>query len=481
MAVTSMMFFLGVALGVVLAVAIAWIIISKREKKNTFLLQQIDTEKRQLQEKLTEITVKSATLEERAATADALRAALEDKTREANDLSAKLVGMKVHNERTVEFFNQRIADLSAVHESMKDAFASVSHDALARNADLINASFKQSMEHFFKENQKDRSVINENLATVIAPLKDSLLAVDKKVEELENSRQGAYAGIKEQIEGLLKSQSSLQKETQKLAQALSAPTIRGRWGEMQLRRVVELSGLSSHCDFMEQASFRDGDDLVRPDMIVTLPHNKKIVIDAKAPLSGANEDAPTSMNDNDDGVALANALKRHLMTLKKKSYHRVVGQSPEFVVMFLPGEAFLCRALSADPGLLEYAAQHEIIVATPITLVALLKAIAFGFKQEAIANNIEEVRRLSQQLIDRINKVSSHFEKLGRSLKQSTDAYNQTLASLDSRVLVTAKKLAEIKSLAPEGASETHEASLSFLDVVPRDIPLRKISEAIRE
>jgi DNA recombination protein RmuC len=354
---------------------------------------------------------------------------------------------------------------------MKEAFSSISQDAMVKNADLINASFKQSIEHFFKASEQDRLINSDNLANIMKPLKETLLTMENKVQDLETKRQGAYAGLKEQIDSLMASQAHLQKETHHLAQALNAPTIRGRWGEMQLRRVVELSGLSAHCDFVEQKSFSDEESTIRPDMIVTLPKNKKIVIDAKAPLEVfSQEKTLASLSDEQRGQELAQSLRRHLQILKKKSYYSVVGESPEFVVMFLPGEAFLHWALIADPGLLDYAAQHEVIIATPITLVALLKAIAFGFKQEAVANNIEDVRRLSQQLIDRINTVAGHFEKLGKNLKQATDAYNQTLSSLDSRVLVTARKLAEIKSLS---SGVIVDEALPFIDSEPRG--LRKL------
>jgi len=324
------------------------------------------------------------------------------------------------------------------------------------------------MEQFFKICEKDRLSSQDNLTSIMQPLKDSLVLVDKKMQELETSRQGAYSGLKEQIEGLLKSQSSLQKETHNLSRALYAPTIRGRWGEMQLKRVVELSGLSEHCDFVEQKSIGDGEDILRPDMIVTLPKNKKIVIDAKAPLECFSDEILAD-GDEQRGQDFAASLRRHLLALKKKSYHSFLRESPEFVVMFLPSEAFIYWALIADPMLLDFAAQNEVIISTPITLVALLKAIAFGFKQEASANNIEEVRRLSQELIDRVNKVSSHFERLGKNLRQATEAYNQTLSSLDSRVLVTARKLADIKSVTQ--SSETLvKKTLPFLDIMPRNI-----------
>jgi len=364
-----------------------------------------------------------------------------------------------------KYFSKRQLDSLALQENLKTSFAAISREALVANIDLVNSSFKSSIEQVYKAGEQDRSHNQLYFTQVIAPLKESLLSVDKKVGELESARQGAYGSLREQIDSLLKSQNILHKETATLARALNAPSIKGRWGEMQLRRVVELSGLSAHCDFVEQLSIRQDENLARPDMIVTLPTNKIIVIDAKVPLEIFGD----SSLENSDPSVLASSLRRHLQTLKKKSYYKLAGESPEFTVMFLPGEVFLHRALAADPMLLDYAAQQNIIIATPITLVALLKAVAFGFKQEAVAHNIEEVRRLSQQLIDRVHKVGEHFDKLGRNLKQATESYNQTLSSLDSRVLVTARKLAEIKSV---GCEDIAPPNLAFVDIIPKPVTL---------
>lgn len=487
MAMDGVMFLLGFMMGLVMALLLAWVVMSKKTRLAKLSFNDLELEKKQLSEALLTARSELAVLNERATHAGELRAELSqtrsllDRLREENgELAVETGRLKMQSEKNNEFFNQRLADLSAVHNNMKEAFASISKDALIKNADMLNSSFKQSMEHFFKVTEKDRLLSNENLATIMNPLKESLVSVDKKVQELETKRQGAYTGLQEQIGGLLQSQTILQKETQNLARSLTAPTIRGRWGEMQLRRVVELSGLSAHCDFVEQKSVRDGfDEVLRPDMIVTLPRNKTIVIDAKAPLELFDNDdgfTATELKEEQRGQELAASLRRHLLTLKKKSYYSAVSGSPEFVVMFLPGEAFLHWALIADPTLLDYAAQNEIIIATPITLVALLKAIAFGFKQEAIANNIEDVRRLSQQLIDRVNKVATHFEKLGKSLKQATEAYNQTLSSLDSRVLVTARKLADIKSLSSSEVEVIKDA-LPFLESLPREVNFKGLDD----
>lgn len=362
------------------------------------------------------------------------------------------------------YFRRRSKEQTDLNEAMKSAFSTISKETLMANVDLMNNSFKTSLEQMYKASEQDRAVNSAQLSSVISPLKETLLAVDKKVQELESVRQGAYSSLTAQIENLIASQQILQKETSGLSRALNAPSVRGRWGEMQLRRVVELSGLSAHCDFIEQGSIRSDDELIRPDMLVTLPNEKIIVIDAKVPLEVFGFDA---VNEKAKNIQLSQSLRRHITALKKKDYCKAVSKSPEFTVMFLPGEAFLHRALAADAGLLEYAAQNDIMVVTPITLVALLKAISFGFKQEAVANNIEETRHLAQQLVDRVNKVSEHFEKLGRHLSQASQSYNQTLSSLDSRVLVTARKLAEIKAVESVPESCTG-GSLAFIDVMPR-------------
>lgn len=463
-------FLLGLLVGLLVAFCAALIFLSLMQKKSKLAQAMLESANKQLHETILKKTSELAMQAERAAQLDRIEQELKNSyqnlahSKEENSrLMATVASLEVEKNKSAEYLEARIRDLSLVHEHMKKAFAEASQETLLANASLIKTSFNQSMEHFFKASEQERSQSQELLANIMNPLKESLNSVNTKVSELESKRQGAYDGLKEQIEGLLKSQTVLQKEANNLSRALYAPITRGRWGEMQLKRVVELSGLSSHCDFVEQASLKAEGEVLRPDMIVTMPKNKKIVIDAKAPLEFHGDSA---FENEEESQKLAAALRRHLLALKKKSYHQALGETPEFVVMFLPGEAFLHRALAADPTLLDFAAQNEILITTPITLVGLLKAIAFGFSQETIANNIEEVRRLSQQLIDRIAKVTQHFEKLGRSIKQSTEAYNQTLASLDSRVLVTARKLASIKSVAKD-AHDITECHVPMIDVMP--------------
>lgn len=396
---------------------------------------------------------------------------LDEALRENNAFSVEVSRLKAENEKSREYLEARITDLSALQNNMKEVFANLSKEAMLSNASLMNDSFKKNLEHFFKLSEAERVQHQNDLGNLVSPLKESIAKVTDKVIELEKVREGAYSGLTEQVGNLLNSQNELQKQTYNLVRALSAPAIRGRWGEMQLRRVVELSGMSAHCDFLEQSSIRSENEIYRPDMIVTLPQNRKVIVDAKAPMEAIlGQVGDASQDSKHEDKELAQALRRHLMVLKKKSYFRFLGQSPEFVVMFVPGEVFLHRALLADPDLIDFAAQNEVVIATPATLIALLKAVAFSFRQEAMAQNVEEARALSEQLIDRVNKVAEHFEKLGKHLRQATESYNQTLVSLDSRVLVTARKLAGLRSIGPKMEQEVSDDAVPSELLIPSSV-----------
>jgi DNA recombination protein RmuC len=393
---------------------------------------------------------------------------LENSRAEKNKLQVELAALTTENRKNQEFHEARLNELKTMQDSMKESFSLLSQESVRKGADLMRTSFNQSLEQFYAASERERIQNSESLKNVVLPLRESLQLVDKKVQNLEEKREGAYVSIAEQIKALIESQAQLQKETGKLARALHAPTIRGRWGEIQLRRVVELSGMSPYCDFLEQSTISSDDAVARPDMIITLPKNKKIVIDAKVPIDffGTEE----SEEGGGSSPELAASLRRHLLQLKKKSYFSLLDESPEFTVMFLPSELFLHRAMRADPNLLELAAQNDVVIATPLTLIALLKGIALAFKHQAVAENIEEVRRLSHQLIERIQKVAEHFERLGKSLRQASESYNQALSSIDSRVLVSARKLAALGVLSDvkeDAVIKVPEAIDSFPKAVP--------------
>jgi DNA recombination protein RmuC len=286
----------------------------------------------------------------------------------------------------------------------------------------------------------------------LQPMRESMKLLDEHQRELEKQRQGAYSSLSKQIEGLVLSEKELRMETMRLSQSLRSPQVRGSWGEVHLKRVVELAGLINQCDFYEQKSSEMDGRTLRPDLIVRLPGNRQVVVDSKAPLAAYLDAA-----DAGDEILRKKKLQDHALSLRKhikdlsgKEYWKQFDPAPEYVILFLPAEAFFSAALQADPTLIEVGADQNIIVATPTTLIAILRAIAHGWKQDLLSKNAKEIARLGQELYDRVGVVTEHWNKVGKSLNTAVDAYNQSIASFESRVLVTARKLKENGSIVKE-------------------------------
>ncbi|MET0953687.1 MAG: DNA recombination protein RmuC [Aeromicrobium sp.] len=279
-------------------------------------------------------------------------------------------------------------------------------------------------------------------AQAVEPVRESLDRFGERLRQLESSRIEWHAQLREQVEAVRLTSDSLRKETASLATALRRPQVRGRWGEMHLKRTAELAGMLDHCDFDLQVSVSDGDSLLRPDMVVRLAGDKRVVVDSKVPL-----DAYLDAAQAEDEAAGAAHLRRHVRQVRThidqlaaKAYWSQFDRAPEFVVLFVPGESILSAALEAEPTLLEYASAKKVVLATPTTLIALLRTVAYAWTQEQLAANAREIQTIAREMYDRIGTVAGHVDRLGRSLEGTVKSYNDAVASIESRFLVTARR-----------------------------------------
>ena len=304
----------------------------------------------------------------------------------------------------------------------------------------------------------------ESVALAVAPLHDTLRRYERRVAELERDRVDAYAELREQVRAMGAVSGELRTETKQLVAALRAPQVRGRWGEHQLRRVVEAAGMLEHCDFAEQVTATAGDRVVRPDLVVRLHGGRNVVVDAKAPLEaylGAMEARDERTRDS-LLAQHARHLRGHVDALSAKEYWTAFEPTPDFVVLFVPADPFLDAALQQDPTLMEHAFTRDVVLATPATLIALLRTVAYSWRQEALARNAVAVHSLARELYSRLATLGDHFGKLGASLGGAVTAYNKAVGSLESRVLVSARKLAEM------GVSDHSLPTPPQVEVAPR-------------
>ncbi len=317
----------------------------------------------------------------------------------------------------------------------------------------------------------------ESRAADHAVVREGLERLHDQMRDLEQHRVSWQSQLKQQVDEVRHSTDSLRRETTSLATALRRPQVRGRWGELHLRRAVELAGLVARCDFDEQVSLRHDGAVLRPDLVVHLAGGKQVVVDAKVPLD-AFLDA-TSADDEEEQLAHlrrhARQLRQHVDVLGAKTYWRALPATPEFVVLFVPGESFLSAALEADPALLEYAATRQVVLATPTTLIALLRTVAHAWTQEALADKAREIHALGRELHERIGTMGEHLDKLGRSLTAAVGAYNRAVGSLESRVLVSARRLGELE-VAP-GDLPTPEAVTD----APRQLSSAELMDAVAD
>ncbi len=371
--------------------------------------------------------------------------------------------------------SEKIALLQQAEARLRDSFQVLSADALRQNNDSFLQLARTSLGELHRVSASELDARQQSIAALMAPIREALEKVDVKIQETEVTRAGSYESLMEQVRSMAETQRDLGARTRTLVDALRSPVVRGRWGEIQLKRVCEMAGMMDHCDFVEQASVATADGRLRPDVTVRLPGGKLLIVDAKAPLQ-AYLDAMEAVDDATREQKLrdhARQVRDHITKLSAKSYWGQFEETPEFVVMFLPGETFFSAALQYDPGLIEYGVEQKVIPASPTTLIALLRSVAYGWQQDKIAHNAAEISALGSELHDRIRVFARHYADMKRHLEGSVEAFNRSVGSLERSVLPQARRFRALGATAAAELAEigTIDMALRTLDAGDADTP----------
>lgn len=373
----------------------------------------------------------------------------------------------------------RVEELKAMGAEIERKFAILASEALGKNSENFLKLMSERFDKHKVAADKDLEERQKAIETLIKPINESLSKFEHKVGELEKAREGAYRAISEQVKSLAEGQTGLRTETNRLVQALQRPKTRGRWGEFQLRNVLEMAGMTEHVDFVEEQTVEGDSGRLRPDVIVRLPGGKSVVVDAKTPLDAylaaveaGDEDArERHMADH------VRQVRDHVRILGSRDYWKALPVTPDFVVMFVPGEAFFAAAIENDPGLFEQAVRQRVLISTPTTFIALVKAIAYGWQQEKLAENAQAVAGLARDLFERIKVFGGYMGDLGRSLRQAVDRYNKGIGSLEGRVLPAARKFERI-GVVPAGSALP---VLEPIEIDARDVQAAELSTSDAE
>lgn len=446
----------GILVGIIVAILYKIFIQMKEINKKNAIISESNLQKDELEKQLLDVKnqynslhIEFARNEEKLLFLEKIEEKYNNLLNDYNLNKIKIADLNNQLENEKKNIQEKVKLLESAEKMLEDKFSALSAQALSKNNQSFLELAKTSFENLKISAKNEMDINKKAVADIITPIQKTLGEVDAKLQILEKDRIAAYQSIHEQVKSLLASQKELKSETTKLSSALKVPNVRGKWGEMQLRRVVEIAGMVNHCDFEEQVTVvNDRNDILRPDMVIYLPGGKNIVVDAKTPLY-AYSSALDSDSEDDKKRYLqdhAKHVRHHCSILGSKNYLDQFGQTPDFVVMFLPGEIFFSAALEQDPSLIEFAMERKVVIATPTTLLALLHAVSMGWKNEMLSENAKNIVKLGKELYKRLADMSEHITKLGKSINASVDAYNSFSATLERRVLVTVRKFNELES-----------------------------------
>ena len=434
--------------------------------KKKQITKKLLEEKQLLERTCIELSAKVKTLEKSQAELESIR-------EEVVCLRIREKELEVNASLQRKAAEEKLKLITSSQDKLKEMFKALSSDALKQSNQSFLQLAKESLQSFQEKAKGDLDKRQESIDKIVNPVKETLQNLDQGMRSLEKERKGQDESLKAQLNAIAESEKELRKETATLAEAFRIPIVRGRWGEMQLRRVVELAGMLNRCDFFEQKTADSGH--IRPDLVIRLPGGKQVIVDAKTPCIAYLEAMQTQVVEEKHKKLKLHAshVRKHVIALGKKAYWEKFHPTPEFVVLFIPSDNFFSSALEFDPSLIEVGIEEGVIIATPTTLIGLLRAIAYGWKQEKLSLHAEEVSLLGHELYKRITDMSKHWNKMGRALSNSVEAYNQAVGSLETRVLASARKFKEFGA-----ASETIDLDpINPIERIPRKMQAAEMKE----